>query len=82
MRISGQRGGVDDIEVVELHWMKESDAAMNASSGVAAPTLCGRWVNPDPPLMSGVEDGEAPIRYVSCVECDLLADLRLGVMSA
>lgn len=67
---------------IELHWMKESDLAMHTDSGVAVPALCGAWVEPDPPLMAGIERGEITVRYASCTECDLLADLRTDAMTA
>lgn len=66
-------------DVVVLHWMKESDQLMHAHTGVAVPALCGAWVTPDEQLTASVGEGDVGCRYASCIQCDLLADLRTAM---
>lgn len=70
-----------DLDVVTLHWMKLTDRAMHATTGIAVPTLCGDWVEPEP---SDPEADLRPdaVRYVDCCACDVLYSLRLDAMTA
>lgn len=80
--ISGNTHQPGGLDVVVLHWMRESDNLMHAATGVDAPALCGAWVAPDRPLTARVAAGDVGPRYVSCIQCDLLADLGADAMTA
>lgn len=80
--LSGATSQPSPVEVVELHWMKEPDLAMNAATGLAVPALCGVWMQPDEPLAAQITRGQAKVRYVSCSACDLLHDPGATPLSA
>lgn len=63
-------------EIIELHWMKEPDLAMHQAHGIAAPALCGIWMEPDEPPSDPLVDAAPNVEYATCWACELLHALN------